>query len=144
MSGDQPSNNGPVKTRPARRPPPSIGRYSSKIFAELAGRTNYVDPALASRWVELVGPEIAALCRPGRLTGGRIGATLEVFAPSGAAASRAQFEAETMRRRLNEYLGPGRVGRITVLQRAAKAAAEPAGPLGAALSRFRASVTQKK
>ncbi len=139
MSGDA-----PVKTRPAREPPPAIGRYSSKIFADLAGRTNYVDPALAARWADLVGPEIAALCRPGRLTGGRIGATLEVFARNGATASRAQFEAETIRRRLNDYLGPGRVGRITVLQRAANPAAEPSGPLGAALSRFRASVSQKK
>lgn len=140
MTGDP-----PVKTRPARQPPPQIGRYSAKIFAELAGRTNYVDPALASRWAELVGPEIAALCRPGRMTGGRIGATLEVFAPSGAAASRAQFEAETMRRRLNDYLGPGRIGRITVLQRSAgDGIAAPSSPLGAALSRFRSSVSQKK
>lgn len=132
----------PVKTRPARRAPPAVGRYSSKVFAALATRTQYADPDLAARWTELVGRDLAALCRPGRLSGGRIGAALEVRAVSAAAAARVQFEAEAMRRRLNGYLGPGRIGHISVVHHAGPHAA--AGPLGAALSRFRASVNSKK
>lgn len=136
-------SDAPPKTRPARPAPPAIGRYSAKIFADLAGRTRFVDPALAANWTALVGGEIAALCRPGRLTGGRVGATLELHAPSAAAAARAQFEAESIRRRLNDYLGPGRVGRITVLHLQGRASTGGSG-LDGALSRFRASLTGNK
>lgn len=136
-------SDGFLKTRPARPAPPAIGRYSAKIFADLAGRTRFVDPALAANWTTLVGAEIAALCRPGRLTGGQVGATLELHAPHAAAAARTQFEAEAIRRRLNNYLGPGRIGRITVLHLQGPAPVGESG-LDGALSRFRASLTGKK
>ncbi|GAB4530137.1 MAG: hypothetical protein Kow00133_18880 [Amphiplicatus sp.] len=137
-----------IDTRPARPAPPGIGRYAAKVFAGLARETRYADPALAENWPTLAGPELADLCRPGRLTGARGGA-LEVFVPHGAAAARVQFEAEALRRRVNDYLGPGRVGRILVRQAGAAAAqagsgSGKAGPLDGALSRFRASVSTNK
>jgi hypothetical protein len=118
-----------------------VGRFTSAIFAGLAQRTKYVDPALASAWERIAGPELASLCRPGRLTGGRIGRTLEVVAPDGAAAARVQFEAEALRRRANDWLGPNAVGRVLVRQAGARQAHDR---LGAILQRFRASVGAKK
>lgn len=126
----------PVVSNPARRAAPAIGRYANEIFSELARRTRFVDPNLAVDWPRVVGTELAGLCRPGRLSGGRLGRSLEVFAASGAAASRVQFEAETLRRKVNEYLGPGVVVRI-VVRRAAEAADTR---LESALGRFRAAV----
>lgn len=141
-----------IDTRPARPAPPAIGRYGAKVFAHLARETRYADPALAENWPTLAGPELADLCRPGRLTGARGGA-LEVFVPHGAAAARVQFEAEALRRRVNEYLGPDRVGRIVVRQaggpplRAKSQSATGVGgtsPLDGALSRFRGGISANR
>lgn len=130
----------PVDTRPARLGPPSAGRRAARIFADLAHKTRYVDPALAGHWPTIVGPEIAGLCRPGRLSGGRIGRTLEVHCRSAAAAARVQFEAETIRRKANGFLGPGAVGRVLVRQ--AESPAAPADDrLAAALGRFRRNIS---
>ncbi len=137
----------PVVTRPARSAPPAVGRIAARIFADLARKTRYVDPNLAADWPRIVGPEIAGLCRPGRLTGGRLGRTLEVFAPNGAAAARVQFEAESIRRKVNELLGPGAVGRIAVRQAGARPNDGVGGErsrLETALGRFRSAVSSKK
>lgn len=131
----------PIKTRPARKAPPPVGRFTAAIFAELARKTRFVDPAIASRWPDLVGTEIAGLCRPGRLAGGGRGGTLEIVVADGAAAARVEFEAEAIRRRLNDALGPGAIGRLVVRQRASGAADDPR--LAAALSRFRAAVKKR-
>lgn len=138
---DRPTSGPPVTTRPARKAPPPLGRYAAAVLADLARRTRFVDPAIASRWPDLVGPEIAALSRPGRLTGAGPGRTLEIIVPDGAAAARVAFEAEAIRRRLNEALGPGAIGRVAVRQRAEAAAADPR--LETALSRFRAAVARR-
>lgn len=124
-----------VVTRPQRPPPPHLNRYVSSLFADIAARTRFAEPALLERWTEIAGPELAALGRPGRLLGGTRRATLEIIALNGAAAARLQFEAESLRRRVNQFLGPDRVGQITVRQSGTAEAA----PVESALSRFRAS-----
>jgi len=134
----------PVVTRAARPSAPGLGRYSAQVLAELARQTRFVDPNLAADWSRIVGADFAALCRPGRLSGGRSGRTLEIVATSGAAASRLHFEAEAIRRKVNEYLGPGAVARIAVRQAGAKGPDSDDGKLDAALGRFRAAVTAKK
>lgn len=137
----------PIRTKPVRAAAPPLRRFSNDIFLALAQRTKFVDPALVAAWGKVAGPGLAALCRPGRLTGGRTGRTLEVVVPNGAAAAKVQFEAEGLRRRLNEFLGPGTVGRIAVRQTGAPLAAaeeDTPGSLGTALSRFRASFTKKR
>ncbi|VAV90863.1 hypothetical protein MNBD_ALPHA05-885 [hydrothermal vent metagenome] len=103
----------------------------------------------------MAGPEIAALCRPGRLTGRAPGRTLEIHAPSGAAAAQLQMQTETLLARVNRYLGPGAVARITIVQSAVAGQfqtkqSQPAPPtsgedtpLGTALSSFRAAINRK-
>ncbi|MEM8771880.1 MAG: DUF721 domain-containing protein [Pseudomonadota bacterium] len=142
------------RTRPVRRAPPKVSRAASDIFAKLARKTRYAEPGLAENWSEIAGAELASLGRPGRLTGRPPDRTLEIMTPDGGAAAQIQMNADALIRSVNRYLGPGAVARIAVRQRAAARSRqtaptgdEPSGenesanPLGAALSRFRASVT---
>lgn len=128
-----------VNTKPARSGPPAVAKYSNRLFAHLAQRTKFVDPQLGAQWRRLVGDELAALCRPGRLTGGRGGRTLEIFAQNAAAAAKVQFQAETIRQRVNVFLGPDTVGRISVRHRENACSSRESG-LESALSRFRSTV----
>ena len=54
----------PRSTRPARSAAPAIARAGASVFADLAKRTKFMDPALAERWPALAGEKIAALARP--------------------------------------------------------------------------------
>ncbi len=119
-------------TRGPRAAPPPLARFSTALIADLARRTRFVDPEIAARWTELAGPELSKLCRPGRLTGGHTGRTLEVIVPHGAAAASVEFASEALRRRLNGYFGPDAIAQITVLQGPA-----PAGAATPRFSRFR-------
>ncbi len=125
------------ETRGARQAAPAISRFSAGVLAGLAERTRFVDPDIIANWPVLAGPEISKLCRPGRMTGGGsgksgAGRTLEVIVPHGAAAASVEFAAETLRRRLNDYFGPGAIARIAIVQGPASAK-----PAGGGLSRFR-------
>ncbi|WP_428407835.1 DciA family protein [Hyphococcus sp.] len=137
-------------TRAARRAPPSIARASAEIFRELAKRTKYVDPAIAERWPQLAGEKLARLCRPGRLTGRGPGRSLELYVANGAAAAAVDMERDGLIARLNSYLGPGSVARLSVIQTgrpSAGAEKVEEGPsdaeLGAALASFRAAVRRR-
>lgn len=123
----------PPQTRGPRAAAPPLARFSSALIADLARRTRFVDPEIAARWTELAGPELSRLCRPGRLTGGPSGRTLEVIVPHGAAAASVEFAAETLKRRLNAFFGPNAIDRIAVLQGPSPASGRPPR-----LSRFRA------
>lgn len=143
-------------TRPARMAPPAIGRAGAGVFAVLAKKTKYMDPSLAGHWPPLAGPRLAALSRPGRITGtGRVGKTLELHVPNGAAAAEVQMNIDTLIKSINGYLGPGSVTRIAVLQ-SGKRAAPPRenapkrpkpedddSPLGSALASFRAAINKR-
>lgn len=145
----------PRRTRPARLAPPKLGRAGAQVFAGLVRKTKFADPALAENWPTIAGPEIAALCRPGRITGAGAGRTLEVIAPSGAAAAQMQMLADDLKMRVNRYLGPNAVARLAIRQRAGtphrerpaasgtQPEAEDASPLGRALSSFRAAVKRR-
>ena len=137
-----------IRTKPARRSLPKLGRAGADVFAALAKKTKYVEPSLADHWPTIAGAEIANLCRPGRLTGPRQGRALEIYATSGADAAKLQYLLDDLKNRLNGYLGPGVVGRIVIKQIARKAA-PPArtdgetSSLDAALASFRRSVGEK-
>lgn len=125
----------PPETRPVRAAPAGFARHSAELLEGLARKTRYVDPDLVARWGALAGPEISRLCRPGRLTGGREGRTLEVIVPHGAAAASVEFASETLRKRLNDYFGPNAIARIAVIQ--GPSGPKPESPRPGGLSRFR-------
>jgi len=139
------------RTKSARRAAPRLSRASASVFANLAKKTKFADPSLADHWPTIAGKEIAALCRPGRITGPPAGRTLEIVAPSGAAAAQLQMHADALKTRVNCYLGPNGVARIVIRQAARQPAPEPEitaaednpSPLGQALSSFRAAVKRR-
>lgn len=105
-----------VKTRAARRPAPQLSRYTAAVFSLLAKKTRFADPALADHWPTIVGKEIAKICRPGRLTGGRTARTLEIIVANGAAAAQTQFQAGEIIDRVNRLLGPDTIARVSIRQ----------------------------
>ncbi len=103
-------------TKRARRAAPPIRGYAGAWMARLARATRYVDPKLIELWPSLVGEEMASLCRPGRVSGGRRERTLEVFVTNGAAAAAVRFEESRLILKINEYMGVGAVGRLLIRQ----------------------------
>lgn len=131
-------NGPPPLTRGVRPAAPGLSRISAKVLEGLARQTRFVDPELIARWTAIAGPEISRMCRPGRLTGGREGRTLEVIVPHGAAAASVEFASETLKKRLNDYFGPNAIVRIAIVQGPApKGAGTPPAAPGGGLSRFR-------
>jgi len=140
------------KTRPARKAPPTAGRAGASVFTDLAKKTRFMDPSIAENWTAIAGERLAALARPGRLTGRPSGGgrTLELIVENGAAAAEIQMLTGGLIARLNSFLGPNAVARITVSQGAARPKPSPApageeeSPLGSALASFRAAVNRRK
>jgi hypothetical protein len=81
---------------------------------------------LLTHWTEVVGADIARLCRPVRINYGKggIGATLTVVA-RGAAGPILQAQLPDIRARVNACYGYNAVARIRITQTAAEGFAEP-------------------
>ena len=88
---------------------------------------------LVTHWAEVVGDDIAALCRPVKVGYGRqggLGATLTVLA-RGAAAPLVQAQLPRIRDRVNACYGYNAVARIAVTQTAAVGFGEAQTPFSA-------------
>lgn len=141
------------QTKPVRRGPPKASRAAAAVFSRLAQSTRYADPGLVENWPSIAGAEIAALGRPGKLHGNGPGRTLEVIVRDGAAAAQLQMRADELIVAVNRFLGPDGVNRIALRQRpggekarsGGDISAKPVsdGPLGNALSSFRAAIRAK-
>jgi hypothetical protein len=118
--------------RPAIQPPPRAAAYvpqtvSAKVKAGAPGLS-----ALKRHWEEIVGPALAALCAPEKLTPGKTGGTLTVRA-GGAAALLLQAQSSEIVARVNQFAGGATVARIAIQQRAlAPPRGRPSPPLSAA------------
>ena len=109
---------GKVKTRPVRKAPPAVRGLAKSILSDVARKTKYLDPALAARWPDFTGEELAKISRPGRMIYGEDGRIVEVIVATGAAATRIQMAAESIKDRLNQHLGPNADARISIRQSA--------------------------
>jgi hypothetical protein len=105
------------RTRPLRRPPPPAGRALGPLLRELDGRFAHGPDALAARWREIVGAEIARRTEPVKLARGRNGApsSLEIRV-AGPAAALIQHQAQEILARVNLFLGAEAVGRLRIVQ----------------------------
>jgi len=152
-------------TKPARRAPPKAARAGAIVFSALARMTKYADPTLAENWPTIAGPKISALCRPGRILGVKgknpdAGRTLEVYPPSGAAAGELQMQLDDLIVRVNRFLGPGAIARISLIQATGSragpsarqniaripdnpASSSASAPLVKALASFQAAIARK-
>jgi hypothetical protein len=105
------------RTRPPRRPPPPAGRALTPVLKELDAKFGQGAGALAARWREIVGPEVARRTEPVKLTKGRNGApsSLEIRV-AGPAAAIIQHQAHEILARVNLFLGAEAVQKLRVVQ----------------------------
>lgn len=90
-----------------------------------AGRRGYADARLKALWAEMVGPEIAGVARPVKLTPTRgPSGGLLTLGVEGANGPQIQMLVPLIRERVNAVLGPTAVGRVRITQ--ATGFAEPA------------------
>lgn len=108
---------GRKRTRPVRRPPPPVGRQLTRFVKALDARFGQGPGALAARWGEIVGPELARRTEPVKLVKPRGGgpASLELRVAPGA-ATVIQHQASEIIGRANLFLGAGAVGRLRIVQ----------------------------
>ncbi|MFN9928861.1 MAG: DUF721 domain-containing protein [Phenylobacterium sp.] len=108
---------GSHRTRPARRPPPPAGRALKAMVRDLDARFGQGAGALAARWREVVGAEIARRTEPIRVIAARgsTTATLEIRV-AGPSAALIQHQAQDILARVNVFLGAGAVGRLRIIQ----------------------------
>ena len=105
------------RTRPQRRPPPPLGRSLAPTLKALDERFGQGSGALAARWAEIVGGEIAKRTEPVKLTKGRNGgpASLEIRV-AGPAAAIIQHQAHEILARVNLFLGAEAVQKLRIVQ----------------------------
>jgi len=93
------------------RDPQPLRRTIGRLLAERGWETSVAVGAVVGRWAEIVGPQLAAHCRPDRFADGE----LTVVADSTAWATQVRLLASQLVRRLNEEVGHGTVRRVRVL-----------------------------
>jgi len=115
------------RTRPQRRAAPPLGRSLNKTLRELDEKFGKGPGALAARWREVVGAEIAKRTEVVKLTKGRGGApsSLEIRV-AGPAAAIIQHQAHEILARVNLFLGADAVQKLRIVQGPLQARPEPA------------------
>jgi hypothetical protein len=121
---------------PAKRPP-AQGRRRMRGFEPAAGllqerirkageSRGFAASRVLTHWAEVAGRDIAALCRPVKVSyaQGGFGATLTVLA-TGAAAPLVQMQLPKLKERVNAAYGYAAITRIVVTQTAAQGFSEP-------------------
>ena len=127
------------RTRPLGRPPPPAGRALRGYLKTMDARFSQGAEALAVRWREIVGVEIARRTEPVKLSKGRAGgpSSLEIRV-AGPAAAIIQHQAHEILARVNLFLGAEAVGKLRIVQGPLRRVEPPpprrrAAPLDAAL-----------
>jgi hypothetical protein len=105
------------RTRPPQRPPPPAGRALTGFVKQLDARFGQGANALAARWREVVGPDIARRTEPVKLVKGRNGgpSSLEIRV-AGPSAAIVQHQAHEILARVNLFLGADAVQRLRIVQ----------------------------
>ncbi len=105
------------RTRPPRRPPPPLGRSLNKTLRVFDAKFGQGPGALAARWREVVGAEIAKRTEVVKLTRGRNGgpSSLEIRV-AGPAAAIIQHQAHEILARVNLFLGADAVQKLRIVQ----------------------------
>jgi hypothetical protein len=118
------------RTRPARRPPPPLARSLTPTLKALDERFGQGPGALAARWTEVVGPDIARRTEPVKLTKGRNGgpSSLEIRV-AGPSAAIIQHQALEILARVNLFLGAGAVQKLRIVQGPLQRKAEAKPPV---------------
>lgn len=101
-----------------------VARLTEGAIRDAAGQRGFAVARLLTHWPEIVGEEIAALCRPVRMSHGRgFGATL-VLLTTGPRAPLLEMRLPLIRDKVNACFGYNAVARISLTQTAAHGFAE--------------------
>ncbi|WP_293906702.1 DciA family protein [Phenylobacterium sp.] len=127
------------RTRPLPRPPPPAGRALRGYLKTMDARFSQGADALAVRWREIVGPEIARRTEPVKLVRSRSrGASSLEIRVAGPAAAIIQHQAHEILARVNLFLGAEAVQKLRIVQGPLRRVEQPppkrrSAPLDAAL-----------
>jgi hypothetical protein len=83
------------------------GSFANRAFV----RAGFADPTLVLRWAEIVGPDVARISQPLKLSEGPTGGTLTLKTEA-AAAVFLQHQSRGLCERINAYLGRNAVTRL--------------------------------
>lgn len=117
-----------ARTRPARRPPPPVGRQLARLLKALDAKHSAGPHVLHARWREIVGETLARRSEPVRVVrprgagAGAGGGVLEVRV-DGPAAALVQHQAPELIARANLVLGGEAVSRLRIVQGPVRVAA---------------------
>ncbi|MGH6871058.1 MAG: DciA family protein [Rhizomicrobium sp.] len=112
----QPPKDKQPAAEPARRNrADAVSRDATGAASAAFARAGFTDPNLVLRWDEIVGPEIARIARPVRLTEGATGGVLTLKAEPGASVFL-QHETRLLCGRINDWLGRTAVARLKFIQ----------------------------
>jgi predicted nucleic acid-binding Zn ribbon protein len=95
---------------PDKRDPATVGDSLGELVRERRWETTLKAAGVEARWAEIVGPDLAAHCRPQRLEGG----VLTCVAESTAWATQVRLLSAQLLTRLAAELGPDVVRRLQV------------------------------
>jgi hypothetical protein len=115
------------RTRPAARPAPPLGRSLNRAMKDFDAKFGQGPGALAARWREVVGADIARRTEVVKLTRGRNGgpSSLEIRV-AGPAAAIIQHQAQEILARVNLFLGAEAVQKLRIVQGPLQKKHEPA------------------
>lgn len=116
MAQSKPDKQGAAETPPQRRGRSApVAQDSAALAGGAFARKGFDDPTLVLRWAEIVGPEVARLAVPMKLTSGATGGTLTLRAEPGASLFLSH-ETRGLCERINAYLGRPAVARLRFVQ----------------------------
>jgi hypothetical protein len=90
-------------------------RGASDVVGTALARNGFRDPTLVLRWEEIVGPDVARIARPLKLSDGPSGGTLTLRSEPGASVFL-QHETRQLCERINGWLGRNAVNKLRFVQ----------------------------
>lgn len=107
------------------RGPVAAGELALKTLRGAMEKRGFAQARLLSRWPEIVGPDIAAVATPLKVTFSRVAMTgTLVLLVRGAQAPVVDMQREEIRRRVNACYGYNAIGQIALTQTAGRGLAE--------------------
>ena len=115
MKQDSKSAQPELPLPPRRNRSASVGRDAAQLGAGVFARAGFRNPTLVTRWVEIVGADVARVSQPVKLSDGPSGAVLTLKAEPGASLFL-QHESRLICEKINAYLGYSAVTRLRFIQ----------------------------
>jgi len=126
----QPDKDKQPDPPPRRNRAEAVARQAALASQTAFVRAGFADPTLVLHWDEIVGPEVARIARPLRLSESASGGVLTLKAEPGASLFL-QHETRSLCDRINAYLGRPAVSRLRFVQ----------GPLAGRPARAKSPIT---